>query len=103
MRVLSDHQNRAIRLTDERLAHILDHSEMDGLEPQIEIVLQQPETVCQSNTDLQVQLYYRYYEQTAVGAKWLCVVVKHLADDAFIITAYLTDRIKQGVVLWPNP
>jgi len=37
-----------------------------------------------------------------VGAKWLCVVVKQLDDDAFIITAYLTDKVKQGVDLWQS-
>jgi len=98
----NDYQNRSIRLTDERLAHILDHLEMVELESQIPTVLQEPQVVRQSNSDSQVQLYYRYYEQTMVGAKWLCVVVKHLSDDAFIITAYLTDKLKQGVDLWQS-
>ena len=39
---------------------------------------------------------------TKVGDKWLCVVVKCLADDAFIITAYLTDKLKKGTLLWPT-
>jgi len=34
---------------------------------------------------------------------FLCVVVKTLDEDAFVLTAYLTDRIKKGVVLWPAP
>jgi len=49
-----------------------------------------------------VYLYYRFYEQTIVGAKWLCVVIKDNSDDAFIITAYLTDKLKQGLELWRN-
>ena len=36
MRVLQDFQGLAIRLTDERLAHILEHPEMVGMEPAME-------------------------------------------------------------------
>jgi hypothetical protein len=32
----------------------------------------------------------------------LCVVVKILIDDAFVVTAYLTDRVKKGTLLWPK-
>lgn len=91
---LNDYQNRAIRLTEERLTHILSHPEMRGFEAQIEIVLQNPQIVRLSTTDNSVQLYYRYYEKTIVGAKWLCVVVKHTSNDSFVITAYLTKRIE---------
>jgi hypothetical protein len=31
-----------------------------------------------------------------------CVVVKYFSDDAFVITAYLTDTIKAGEILWPT-
>ena len=69
---------------------------------QLEIVLQTPEVVRQSRSDSRVYLYYRFYEQTIVGAKWLCVVIKDNSDDAFIVTAYLTDKLKQGLELWRN-
>ena len=36
MKILIDHEGRAIRLTDERLAHILEHPEMQGMEGRIE-------------------------------------------------------------------
>ena len=102
MEILTDYQNRQIRLTEERLQHILDHPEMVDMRFQLEIVLQTPEVVRQSRSDSQVYLYYRFYEQTIVGAKWLCVVIKDKSDDAFIITAYLTDKLKQGLELWRN-
>jgi hypothetical protein len=38
---------------------------------------------------------------TRVGDKYLCVVVKLIADDAFVLTAYLTDTVKKGRLLWP--
>ena len=34
--------------------------------------------------------------------KHLCVVVKILVDDAFVVTAFLTDRVKKGTLLWPK-
>ena len=56
----------------------------------------------QSFSDPQAHLYYRFYFRTIVGGKFLCVVVKTLDADAFVLTAYLTDRIKKGVPLWPT-
>jgi hypothetical protein len=38
----------------------------------------------------------------SIGDKWLCVVVKYFADDAFVITAYLTDKLKAGERIWPT-
>jgi hypothetical protein len=35
------------------------------------------------------------------SAKWLCVVVKYTESDAFVFTAYLTDKPKLGARLWP--
>jgi len=59
MKILSDHEGRAIRLTDERLAHILEHPEMAGREAAVEETLAHPERVVQSFSDPQAHLYYR--------------------------------------------
>jgi hypothetical protein len=40
--------------------------------------------------------------QTMVGGKWLSVVVKYAQTDAFVVTAYLTDKPKAGEDLWPT-
>jgi hypothetical protein len=53
-------------------------------------------------SDPGVRLYYRLYSRTPVGSKYLVVVVKLSGDDAFVVTAYLTDQIKKGDVLWPK-
>ena len=97
-----DYEGRRIRLTEERLAHILERPEMRGLEDSIPMTLAQPERVIESLSDHEARLYYRFYEGTRVGDKHLCVVVKILAADAFIITAYLTDAVKKGNQLWPR-
>jgi hypothetical protein len=102
VRVLRDHEGLAIRLTEERLAHILEHPEMRGMEGALEETLLHPERVVQSFSDPEARLYYRLYFGTLVGDKHLCVVVKLAAGDAFVLTAYLTDRVKKGVPLWPR-
>ena len=102
VKILADYQGRQIRVTDERLAHILERPEMASMEAAIQDALLHPEVVRRSRTDSAVYLYYRYYEKTTVGDKWPCVVVKYLENDAFIITAYLTDKLKQGEQVWPS-
>lgn len=102
MRLIRDHRGLPIRLTDERLAHILEHPEMARLEEAMTETLTAPERVVQSLTDQQARLYYRYYAATPVSGKHLCVVVKKLDEDAFVVTAYLTDKVKRGVQLWPE-
>ena len=102
VKLLRDFEGRAIRLTDERLVHILERPEMAALEPELETTLRSPQNVIQSISDDDSRLYYRFYTGTKVGDKYLCVVVKILPVDAFIITAYLTDKVKKGDQLWPR-
>ena len=102
MRILEDCFGRKVRLTDERLAHILEHPEMLGLAVAVERVLRQPHLVRCSRTDDAVRLFYEFYAETIVGGKWLCVVVKYSENDAFVVTAYLSDKPKAGEDLWPT-
>jgi len=102
LKLLRDFEGRVIRLTEERLSHILERPEMNALEREIETTLRSPQSVIQSISDDEARLYYRFYVGTKVGNKYLCVVVKVLPADAFVITAYLTDKVKRGVQLWPR-
>ncbi|WHZ14049.1 MAG: hypothetical protein OJF52_000884 [Nitrospira sp.] len=102
MKIIRDCFGRSVRLTEERTAHILRHQEMAGMETEIERVLQSPAEVRGSCSDDSVQLFYEFYAQTLVGGKWLCVVVKYPPDDAFVVTAYLTDQLKAGDTIWPK-
>jgi hypothetical protein len=102
MKLLKDYQGRDIRLTEERLRHILEHPEMADLESALEHTVRQPQYVIQSRTDPEAALNYRFYVGTKVRDKWLCVVVKYAANDAFVVTAYLTDQLKKGAQLWPT-
>ena len=102
MKVIRDCLGRSVRLTDERIAHILQHPEMVGMEAEIDRVLQTPAEVRISRSDETVQLFYEYYARTRVGGKWLCVVVKYPSADGFVVTAYLTDQLKAGETIWPK-
>jgi len=101
MKWFKDLQGRSIHLTQQRLQHMeLDHPEMLGQIDRIEHTLLKPDTIVRSRTDPQVELFYRLYKGTPVTEKYLCVVVKGSIEDLFIITAYFTDTMKGGEVLW---
>ncbi len=101
MKWFKDVKNRQIRLTDEREEHIVtDHPEMFGQTDKIENTLMEPETIIKSRTDPEVEMFFRHYNSTPITEKFLCIIVKVLVDDLFIITAYFTDTIKRGEVLW---
>lgn len=102
MAVLIDYEGRAIRLTEERWRHISEHPEMEGMREALEETLRAPEVVHESMSDPAARLHYRFYHRTMVGGKYLCAVVKLAGEDAFVVTAYLTDRPKKGRVLWPT-
>ncbi|HEV7428814.1 MAG TPA: hypothetical protein VGQ46_20875 [Thermoanaerobaculia bacterium] len=99
---LLDFEGREVSLTAERREHILEHPEMADLDAAIEETLLDPVRVVQSASDIDVHLYYRFYFRTVVGGKYLCVVVKMREKGSFVLTAYLTKRMKKGVILWPN-
>jgi hypothetical protein len=101
MRRLRDHKGRTIRLSDERLSHLeSEHPEMSGELNHISETLAGPDRILRSGTDSSVELFYKHYPSTPVSTKFLCVVVKTTKDDNFIITAYFTDTMKRGEVLW---
>jgi hypothetical protein len=102
MKIFRDHEGRPIRLTDERLSHILERPEMRGMENRIEETLRRPDRVLESLSDEQAHLYYRFYVGTLVGDKYLCVVVKVTDNDAFVLTAYLMNKPAGGRQLWPK-
>lgn len=101
MKWFKDIHGRQIRLTDERQEHIkVDHPEMFGQIEKIQDTLSNSDIIIRARTDSDVELFYRHYDVTPVTEKYLCVVVKVLVGNLFIITAYFTDTIKRGEALW---
>ena len=97
---LRDVWGNSVSLTDERKAHLLEHPEMREQEDKLVETLLEPDVVIQSQSDDTVRLFHRFYRRLAIGDKYLCVVVKYVEGDVFIITAYFTDKVKRGGVLW---
>ena len=97
--LLTDFQGRAVFLTEEAWLHTIlpPHDYMGEMPEAVLETVQHPDDVRKSNTRPEtVRLYYRRFSDTPVGDKWVCVVVKYLPDEAYILTAYATDRIKAG-------
>ena len=101
MRWFRDIYQRRIRLTIERQQHIVeDHPEMRNQLQEIEKTLLEPDIVVRSRTDPEVELFHRYYPSSPVSEKYMCVVVKASPEDPFVITAFFTDKVKRGEILW---
>ena len=73
---------------------------MQGQMGTIGETLRVPDRVVLSKSDPDVELFYTGHAETPATEKYLCVVVKTRADEPFIITAYFTDSVKKGDVLW---
>ncbi len=59
-----------------------------------------PDAIIRSRTDPNAELFYKYYDITPVTKKYLCVIIKVMTDDLFLITTYFTDTVKRGEMLW---
>jgi hypothetical protein len=74
------------------------HPVMAGREGLVRAALEEPDEVRQSRIDSQVLLFYK----AEATKRWTCAVAKRVAEVAFLITAYPTDAIKEGVRIWPK-
>lgn len=93
-----DNFKRKIMLSDERWNHITEtHPEMTDLVDAVKETLKYPELIKRSVYDENIILVYTYYEHIYNG-KYICVVVAH--DKELVVTAYITDRIKNGEIIW---
>ncbi len=94
---ITDVFGRNVRIIRERLSHIIKtHPEMEKMGNKISDVLKDPEYIKRSKYDDKVILYYKYF--TSIK-KYITVVVK-INVYSFVLTSYITDKIKKGDVLW---
>ena len=75
----------------------LKHPEIRGRLADVERCLAAPDQVRQSKQDAAVYLFYR-----RSASYHLCVVVKRLDGQGFVVTCYITDAIKEGTAVWPT-
>jgi len=74
------------------------HPAMTGRENDVKEALQHPSEIRQSKSAPAV---YLFYKPERIG-RWVCAVAKQLDGDGFLITAYPTDAIKEGELIWPK-
>lgn len=98
--VVSDLFGRDIRLSEERVIHILQRSELEGQLGKIEQTLMDPDVVKRSNHDPEIFLYYRWYGRTPVGSKYLVCIAKLENHHGFVLTSFFTDKVKVGETIW---
>ena len=95
MRRFVDERGREVRLTDERLRHMLRrHPEVAFQMQRIAETLAEPDAVSVSKSSPTVRLYYRLYPDLRGRNRYLCLVVKRDGEDSFILTGYLDRKIK---------
>lgn len=79
-----------------RLITVIKHPAMTGREKDVRDTLENPSEIRQSRSDATV---YLFYKPERIG-RWICAIAKRLDGDGFLITTYLTDAIKEGVLVW---
>jgi hypothetical protein len=79
-----------------KLISDIKHPVMAGREEDVRKVLEDPDEIRKSKSDENVYLFYRVEREK----RWLCAVSKQTGEDGFLITAYLTDAIKEGIQVW---
>ena len=90
-----DESGNEVRLSDERLRHILRrHPEIAYHLHQFAKTLASPDAVRPSKSNPSVQLYYRLYPDLRGRNRYICLVVKRRTDYSFILTGYLARSIK---------
>ena len=67
---------------------------MKNKETVVKNTLKNPDEIRQSKIDKEIFLYYKKLD------KLYCVVAKHIYSGGFLITAYPTDKIKEGDLIW---
>ena len=95
VRRFTDQHGNEVRLTDERLRHMLRrHPEMAFQLHRIADTLAGPDAVTVSTSSPTVQLYYRLYPDLRGRNRYICLVVKRVGSYSFILTGYLDRRIR---------
>jgi len=86
-----------VRCTKEWWEYIstVKHSVLEGRLEDVTATLSDPLEVRRSTKDPAVLLFYR-----AAAPRFLCVVIRKENGEGFLITAYPTDNLKRGEIVW---
>lgn len=85
-----------VELTSERKVHMLArHPELKIHLEKLSQVLSDPDEIRRSRFDKNVLLFYKFFANIKDG-KYINITVKIGEERNFILTAYITDRIRAG-------
>jgi len=88
-----DKTGRTIRLTKRQWSHIMKkHPYMNKHLEGIKETLQYPQKLLTKS--FSKSYYFRYYKSLQSPNQYILVIVKYLNGTGFVITAYLTEKIK---------
>ena len=97
--IVTSKNGKSIRLTDERWAHIVEeHNELAGRRYDVIEAVADPTRILAGNEGEHLAVH-----EVETG-KWLVAVYREEANDGFVITAFLTRRIRaldKRRQLWP--
>ena len=91
---------KTVRLSERNWTHVLNHPEMDDQISKVRETLVDPDEIRESVRSSSVWLFYKLYAKTPVTRKFLLVVVQVLNEEGFIVTAFFTDAVKKGGLIW---
>jgi len=91
---------KIVRLDEDRWRHVLEHPEMENQSSRIKETLVEPDEIRESVRASSIWLFYKLYTNSPVSEKYLLVAVKVLDGEGFIATAFFTDKVKKGGLIW---
>ncbi len=71
------------------------HPTIKGKEAEVKQVLSDPDEIRVSKKDKTILLFYK-----KIARYYFCVVARFLKKRGFIVTAYWTEKIKEGELRW---
>ncbi|MDP2926373.1 MAG: PBECR2 nuclease fold domain-containing protein [Nanoarchaeota archaeon] len=89
-----DKTGRKIRLTRKQYSHICKkHPMISNYFEELKETLVKPDKVIESNDDISVRFYYKFYKKLEPPYQNILVIVKYLNGRGFIISAYFVKNI----------
>lgn len=96
VREIQDVLGNKIKLTEERWQHIISgHPVMKKKLSRIVGTLKAPDVIVKSRREENIWLYHKEFKKLP---GFVVVIVHHIRG--FIITAYLSEKIKEGEIIW---
>jgi len=91
---------KAVKLDEDRWKHVLEHPEMKDQLHRMKEALVDPDEIRESVHAPSIWMFYKLYPHSPVSEKYMLVIVEVSDGEGFIVTAFFTDKVKKGGLLW---